>query len=206
MKNKVKIDKSLLSAEEQAQYDTLIAKATVKPDANEGQGEDGSDEGQTGIDGVQKAAKPAEGEGKAVTKTADTIMQSTIARMEAIEKNIEMTQFTAIAKKYAPIGEKEQELAEVLYGLSKSDKKAYDSFVAVLDRNLELVNKSNLFTEIGKSGSGGADGSVEAKIETKAAELMKSDPNLNHTEAIAKAWQQSPDLIAEYEAEFKGGK
>lgn len=204
--NKVKIDKSLLTQEEQAQYDTLIAKATVKPDANEGQGEDGSGEGQTGTDGVQKAANSAEGEGKTVTKTADTIMQSTIARMEAIEKNIEMTQFTAIAKKYAPIGEKEQELAEVLYGLSKSDKKAYDSFVAVLDRNLELAKNSGLFTEIGKSGSSTAGGSVEAKIETKAAELMKSDPNLNHTEAIAKAWQQSPDLIAEYEAEFKGGK
>ena len=62
---------------------------------------------------------------------------------------------------------------------------AYSDMIAVLDQAVETVEKSGAFSEIGKSGHGSnAAGAVE-----------------DYTAAMAKAWEDHPELMDEYEDE-----
>lgn len=124
-----------------------------------------------------------------------------LARLENLEKSIDMKEFTEIAKKYAPLGENEDELAKTLYDMKKSNEANYDAYVAVLDKSLDLVNKSGVFTEIGKSTSGTA-GTVLDKVEAAADEIQKSDATITREEAVAKAWIDHPEFVAEYEESY----
>ena len=116
-----------------------------------------------------------------------------------------MQEFTDIAKKYAILGKKEDELAQTLYNLKKSDENTYNAFVGLLDEQLALTEKSGIFGEIGKSvGAYGTASSAEAKIEAKANEIQKADPTIDRVTAIAKAWEESPELMDEYDNELNG--
>ena len=172
------IDKSKLSTEEQKQLDQLLAKAAPKGIPEEHPEDNGS--------GVEKSIPPE--------------LKAVLDRTEAVTKRLEMREFEEIAKKYAPLGEKPEELAKTLYEVKLASPDTYDKFIAQLDKSLEVVNKSSLFTEIGKSGAGSMGGSSPVeKIETAAAELRKSDAKLSYNESIAKAWENNPDLMEEYD-------
>ena len=188
------IDKSVFTAEERAQYEALIAKAKVDPEAAKKEMEEEVPAAP------KKKAEKAEVEEMA--KSASPEIAAAMERLAKLEKSYEMKEFTEIAKKYAPLGEKEDELAQTLYDMKKSNEANYNAYIAVLDKSLGMVEKSGLFAEIGKSASGSATGGVEAKVEAKANEIMKADPNISRTDAIAKAWENSPELMAEYDAEY----
>lgn len=186
----IRIDKSAFSAEELAQYEALIAKAKVDPEAA---GEEMEDE---------KPTVPPKKAEKAEEKKPAPEMESALKRLEDLEKSIAMKEFTEIAKKYAPLGENEEELAKTLFDMKKADEAVYKSYIAVLDKSMGLVEKSGLFAEIGKSAGGqSVAGGVEAKAEAKAKEIMKSE-DVDYTTAIAKAWED-PALMAEYDAEYQ---
>ena len=129
-------------------------------------------------------------------------LTAALERLATLEKSVEMKEFTDVAKKYAPLGENEETLAQTLYDMKKSNEANYNAYIAVLDKSLGLVEKSGLFTEIGKSTSGTAGGVID-KIEAAANEIQKSDATLSRDEAIAKAWENNPNLIAEYDNEYK---
>ena len=74
---------------------------------------------------------------------------------------------------------------------------AYDQMIAVLDASVEAFEKSGIFSEVGKKGSGTTD--AWTAIEKHADEIQKSVPNLTRTQAIDKACEQHPELVAEYE-------
>lgn len=189
----IKIDKSLFTADELAQYEALIAKGAVET-------EDEIPE--------EKPAKKTTEE-KEVEDMVETAKSAEVApeikdameRLETMEKSFAMKEFTEIAKKYAPLGEKEEELAKTLYEMKKSNQANYDAYIGVLDKSLDLVEKSGVFSEIGKSASGTTGGAVE-KVEAAADEIMKSDASISRVEAIAKAWEEHPEFVAEYEKEF----
>ena len=189
----IRIDKSVFTAQERAQYEALIAKATVDPDAGEEEMED-----EIPPFPPKKPTKKAEVED--MNKSASPEMSAALARLETLEKSIEMKEFSEIAKKYAPLGEKEDELAQTLYEMKKSNQANYDAYISVLDKSLGLVEKSGLFTEIGKSAGGASAGSVQAKVEAKAQEIMKSEKT-DYNTAIAKAWED-PSFLAEYDNEY----
>ena len=70
------------------------------------------------------------------------------------------------------------------------------------------MNKSGLFTEFGKSVHGASytvggvkKSAARGKIEAAASEIMKSNKDLTYNQAIAKAWEDNPDIAMEYEAE-----
>lgn len=219
----IKIDKSLFSPEELKAYEALIAKASVEYDGSGlGEGMVGTpvekNETKKEAPATPPATSPAQvTEAEAPTKkeapaTMDAKKSATppeltaaLSRLEILEKSIEMKNFTEIAKKYAPLGENEEELAKTLYGLKKSNETGYTAYISVLDKSLDLVNKSGLFAEIGKSASGyGASrGGVVEQIEKKAEEIMKSN-NMDRSAAIAKAWEDNPDLAIAYEEEREG--
>lgn len=170
----IRIDKSAFSPDELAQYEKLIAKASVE----------------------------VEEETPAVEKSASPELTAALAELADLKKSIEMKEFTEIAKKYAPLGKKEAELAQTLYDLKKSNEANYNAFVSVLDESLGLIEKSGTFAEIGKSAGGAPVSGAEAKAAAKAQEIMKADPTMNYTSAIAKAWED-PEIMAEYDAEYR---
>lgn len=145
-------------------------------------------------------------------KCSPKVKKSIMSEMEALKKNIEaltkqkeMDEMMSVAKKYEPLGNDTQEVAETLYELKKTAPKQYDKYVRLLDENLDVVTKSGIFTEIGKSGYIGArvESTVTGKIEAKASEIMKSNPEISRFDAVEKAWQESPELAREYEADYR---
>ena len=208
----IKIDKSLFSPEELAMYQALIAKASVDPEGAQKQMEE-----ETELPPAPpRAAEPEEPETeeeveteKCVTRTrksdADPVLEKALDRLDALEKSAEMKELTGVAKKYAVLGDNEAELVQTLYGLKKSDNPAnYDAYIKVLDKSLALVEKSGIYAEIGKSGRGqGGAGSALDRVEAAASEIQKSDPTLSREQAVVKAWEANPDLLAEYESEYR---
>lgn len=196
----MKIDKSLFSAEELAQYEALIAKAKVDPEADP--------KVEEGLEGIEPPAptkkKPEDTpeEDEPMQKSVSPELTAAMERLETLEKSIQMKEFTEIAKKYAPLGENVEDLAKSLYGMKQASKENYDAYISVLDKSLDLVNKSGVFAEIGKSATG-VGGDVLSKVETAANEILKSDTSMTREQAIAKAWTDHPEFVAEYDKAYQ---
>jgi hypothetical protein len=210
----IKIDKSVFTPDELNTYKALIAKATVDPEAGEDEMEkempeekrrrrrpdievefDDDHFDDDNIEGLDKSN---------CKKSADPQLAAAMNRLETLEKSIAMKEFSEIAKKYAPLGEDEAELAKTLYDMKKSNEANYNAYIGILDKSLGLVEKSGIFAEIGKSAGGYsvAGGAVE-KVEAIAADIMKSDTSISREHAIAKAWEDHPELVAEYDREYR---
>ena len=72
--------------------------------------------------------------------------------------------------------------------------------IAVLDAGVEAMEKSGIFSEVGKRGSGGStSGDAWAQIEKHAESIQKSVPTMSWPEAVDKACEQHPQLVHEYE-------
>ena len=185
----MRIDKSRFTDEELEMYNGLIAKGMV---------EDEEEEYVPAPAPKKKAVEKEEEVDEGVTKA----LNDALAEMAELKKSMEMKELTNIAKKYAVLGKKEDELAETLYAMKKSGQDVYDSYIAVLDESAEMVEKSGMFSEIGKSSRSMAGGDTQSKIESIATEIQKADPSMDRVEAIAKAWEQHPELVAEYESNY----
>lgn len=201
------IDKSAFTAEELETFEALIAKATVNPAAAEKEMEDEKPPFPP------KKTKKAEVEEEVVEETKKSaepevpdFVKDAIAKSEEFMTRVEKSEMAEVAKKYAILGEKPEELAEKLFELKKNSPEMYDTCIGILDNQVAAVEKTGLFGEIGKSAPGysAAAGGAEAKADAKAKEIMKADPNIDYSEAIAKAWIENPDLMAEYDAEYSG--
>ena len=208
----IKIDKSVLSEEERATFEALLAKASVDPEAAQG---------KTGDEEPPKAnPKKAEGDDTVDTKKSapaapaapvtpvtpeipeiPEFFKNAIAKSEEFMERIEKKEMADVAKKYSVLGQKPEELAEQLYNLKKSDETMYNTCIAMLDGQVEMLEKSGLFQVIGKSATDSSASGAEAKAEAKAREIMKSDPSMDYTTAIAKAYED-PDIMAAYDAEY----
>lgn len=181
MANFENIDKSLLEPWEAQMLDAIIAKASkghVDPAAAQKEVDDDAPE-----------------EHPAVKKALEEV--------ENLKKSLEMKELEAVAKKYEILGKKAEEEAKVLYDLKKSGDANYNAYIAALDGQVELVNKSGIFTEIGKSGgfnySSVSKSEPEAKADAIAKSYMEKDPDMDYATALAKAWENNPELIAAYE-------
>lgn len=206
----LKIDKSRFNAEERAQYEALIAKAVVDPEIGE---EEMEDEKPPVEPRKPRQVIIDEEDEEDFGKKCDTkkgadeqLFKAAVERQEAriaeLEKSIAMKGFTEVAKKYAPLGENEEALAKTLYDMHQADTALYDRYVASLDKSLNLVEKSGLYTEIGKSGKAGP-ATAEGKIEAIAKSYLEKDPALSYQQALVKAWDNNPELIADYDREYK---
>lgn len=203
----IKIDKSVFTPEELDTYKALIAKATVDPEAAEKEmAEEAPDfppKKKRNVFEEEFREEDVETEKCNTKKSVDPQLSAAMERLETLEKSLAMKEFTEVAKKYAPLGENEEELAQTLYDMKKSNEANYNAYIDVLDKSLNLIEKSGLFTEIGKSGSAyGASGGTVGKIETIASEIRKSNPEMSYEQSIAKAWESSPELVAEYDKEY----
>ncbi len=126
------------------------------------------------------------------------------AELESLKKfreDAEARELTEVAKRYVIIGKKEEELVPMLKSLKAAGGTAYNDMIAVLDQAVAAVEKSGVFSEIGKSGHGSTAGAAEAKIETIAKGYMEKNSSLDYATAVAKAWEDHPELMSEYETE-----
>ena len=75
--------------------------------------------------------------------------------------------------------------------------------MALLDESVAAVAKGGLFGELGSSRQGSAG--TEQTLGIKAEELAKSSQGgMASTDAIIKAFEENPELAAQYEAEYFG--
>lgn len=202
------VDKSLLTPDEAAQFDALIAKACKTKKADDPAITDPEIEKEDPKAGKVNPAANQEEELENLPPEVKKAFDALRAETVNLKKRMEMKEISEVAKKYAPIGKKEDELADTLYAMKSAGDRVYKSYIASLDAQLDLVEKSGMFSEIGKSFVGGysslAKSEPESKIEAIAKGYMDQDPNMDHTSAVAKAWENNPELMAAYENEFRG--
>lgn len=212
----MKIDKSKMTPEELAALADLEKRYGI-PDGD-GQGAAaGGAEPAAPEGGVEKGAQPpvtpapvAQGGGSElhpeVAKALADFQELTKRQneeLEAMRKSLEVERLTSVAKKYEPLGKNAPELAAKLYDLKKAGGTFYDDYIALLDESLTTLNKSGLFGEIGSNRQGSA-GTTQT-IGIKAQELQKAAADgLSSPDAIIKAFEENPELAAQYEAEYMG--
>lgn len=150
---------------------------------------------------------------KSVEDSLPPEVQAAIDRMnglsDKLEKSLKQQDDNAdlqVAKKYEALGDTE-EIAKALGQARAAGDTAYNAYVAAMDKALEVTKNSDsvLFGEVGKSASGGASTAV-GKVESIAKSLRDKDPTLTVQQSMAKAFEQNPELEAEYEKDYEGGK
>jgi hypothetical protein len=198
-KRDMKIDKSKLTPEELAALEAIEKKAGIqdepanepKPaDVNKGAGDQAA---PTAAGGESAAAE----EGEDIYKGLHPAVKAELESLRKTADALEDRELTEIAKKYEIIGKKPEELVPMFKNLKAAGGDAYDQMITILDASVTAVEKSGIFSEIGKKGNGETD--AWAAIEKHADEIQKSMPNLTRAQAVNKACEQHPELVHEYE-------
>lgn len=209
----LKIDKSKMSPEERAAYDEIVKKygfeeeelieksSTVKPGEND-DGEEDLDDGKKKT--TTKKSVTSE-EGDDIYKGLHPTVKAEIEALRKYREAAENKEFMEVAKRYEIIGKKPEELASVLKSLRNAGGTAYDDMISTLDSMVAMADSSGVFSEIGKSGRGSTGmvtkGKAESRVESIAKGYIEKDPSLSYTDAVAKAWENNPDLLVSYEDE-----
>lgn len=194
----MKIDKSKLTAEELAQLEAIEKKAGVTeyPAPAATDPAPATDPVSKQTTGTPSAADPA-AEGDDIYKGLHPAVAAELKELRKRADAAEERELQSVAKKYEILGKKPDELVKTLKSLKSNGGTAYDDMIGILDASLAAVEKSGAFREIGKSGSGTPD--AWAQIEKHADEILKAAPTMTRAQAIDKACDQHPELVAEYE-------
>ena len=199
------INKSLLTPAELAFYEDIEKRCSVAPEEvgkadtkgkATGEEEEEEDAGGKGKKpGVKKSASPQED----IYAGLHPIVAAELQRLQKRADEADEKELMDVAKRYEIIGKKPEELLPVLKSLKNAGGSAYADMINILDASVEAVNKSSMFTEIGKSGGYGGETDAWFKIEKKADEIQAASPTMSRTAAIDMACQQNPQLVHEYE-------
>lgn len=210
----IRIDKSKMTPAERAFYEDIEKRCGVDDGGAEPPEESVEKKANTGGNGSGGGKEDDEEEKPGVKKSSVNTDQDDIykglhpavrAEIESLRKfrqDAEDKELREVAKKYAIIGKKEDELVPLFKGLKAAGGTAYNDMIAILDQTVETVEKSGAFSEIGKAGrdSSGSTSS-EAKIAGIAKGYMEKDASLSYNAAVAKAWEENPDILNEYDEE-----
>lgn len=182
----IKIDKSKMSPDELKAYEEIVKKYAV---------DDGTPDPAPAADptpvpeDVNKGKDPAKNDPEpvesAIVKALREQIEATNAQMQKMKDDALTEKMSLVAKKYCdPLGKKEDELVATLKKMKGAGDEIYDSYIASLDQQLEIQNQSGVFTEIGKSTSGSAEGDVQKQWIAKAKELQTKKPTLSLAQAM----------------------
>lgn len=212
------VDVSKMTTAERAFYEDIVKRCSVEEgeknppqDVNKGAGAQDPAAGTAqktetpakADEPVAKNATPTPQEGEEdIYKGLHPAVAEELKRLRKRADEEDAKAIMEVAKKYEIIGKKPEELAPVLKSLKAAGGTAYDDMISVLDASVAAVNRSGLFNEIGKSvgGYGNAADDAWSKIEKKADEIQKANPNMNRHQAIDTACMQNPQLVHEYES------
>lgn len=180
----MKFNKEAMTDEERAQLEDLEKRYGVE-------------EEQTPAPAATPAAE-SNGENDDIYKGLHPAVKAEMESLRKFREEAEDREIMEVAKRYAIIGKKPEELAPVLKSLKAAGGTAYNDMIAMLDSTKETVEKSGVFGEIGKRGNAVSE-DPWGKIEKVADEIQKSDVNLTRSQAIDKACAAHPELVREYE-------
>lgn len=189
----MKIDKSKLSPEELTALEAIEKKAGIQ---DEPAGDPKPADVNKGAAAPAAGQEPAAG-GEDIYKGLHPAVKAELERLRKSADAAEDRELTEIAKKYEIIGKKAEELAPLFKSLKAAGGEAYNQMITVLDASVTAVEKSGIFSELGKKGNGETD--AWTAIEKHADEIQKSMPTMTRTQAIDKACEQHPELVHEYE-------
>ena len=127
-------------------------------------------------------------------KILGTVTQNLQDKIEKMETN----EFVVIAKKYEILGVNAEELAPMLKSAKSENEQIYNLAITTLDNALTAVEKSGIFTEVGKSGYA-SSASADADLQAAAAEIRKAHPEMSVAKSIDKVFQERPDLRAAFD-------
>ncbi len=154
---------------------------------------------------AQSAEEPEPGsraeESDGIYKGLHPAVRAELEGLKKFREEAEERELTEVAKRYAIIGKKEEELVPLFKSLRAAGGTAYQDMIAVLDQAVATVEKSGVFSEIGKPGHGGAEGGAWAEADVKATELMKSKTGLSKAQAFDEVFMADPELAARCEKE-----
>lgn len=209
----MKFDKSKLSPAESAFLDEIIKKAGVEDEPSEGNAQPEGDSVAKGLDPqavttlapapvqnpaqVQPENTPADGEG--IYKGLHPEVARELEELKKFREATETRELEAVASKYEIIGKKKEELVPLFKSLKAHGGTAYADMIAILDQSVATVQQSGVFSEIGKSTHGYSASKAETKVDEIAKSMMETDPSLSFTMAKAKAWEEHPELVEQYE-------
>lgn len=215
----MKIDKNKLTEAERAFLESIEKRcgtgeeAPAQAGGTGGQGAEPSStpepagdsgQGESSWDSVSKSVG-AEGDAGSQEDIYKGIHPAVRAELEGLKKfreAAEEKELAEIAKKYEIIGKKKEELVPLFKSLKSVGGTAFNDMIAVLDQTVETVEKSGVFSEVGKSGHGGStEGGAWAEAETKAVELMKSRAGLTKAQALDEVLMTDPALAERCEKE-----
>lgn len=162
-----------------------VVQAASRTEAAEGTG--AAEAVETWKDDIYKGLHPA--------------VRAELEELKKFREEAEDRELAGIAKRYALIGKKEEELVPLFKSLKAAGGTAYEDMLAVLDQAVKAVEHSGVFAEIGKSGHGETGGTAWAEAETKAAELMKSRTGLSKVQALEEVFLADPVLAEKCEKE-----
>lgn len=117
--------------------------------------------------------------------------------LEELKKSLEISKLETVAKKYEVLGKKADDLAPKLYDMKAAGGTAYADYVTLLDEQVEMVEKSGIFKEIGSNRSGG--NAVEKQLADKITELQKADSTLTYEQAFVRVCDTNPDIRKSFE-------
>ena len=210
----MKIDKSKLTAAERAFLESIEKRCGIGEDA--GSDNEGHTEGAAFTEPMCGSFGPEikksvwamgtftqpEGEPDHIYKNLHPAVKAELEELKKFREAVEDKELTEAAGKYAVIGKKAEELAPLFKSLKAAGGSAYGDMIAILDQAVETVEKSGVFSEIGKSGHGGAaDGGAWAEAEAKAVELMKSKAGISKAQALDEVLAENPELAERCEKE-----
>jgi len=92
----------------------------------------------------------------------------------------------------------------VLKALGESHPKEFEEIFRVLKAADAAIEKSELFRELGKAGSG--ESSAEAAVYARARSIVSKDGSLTFDEAVSKILDEDPELYERYEDERQASK
>ena len=186
----MKIDKSKMTAGERAFFED-IEKRYGAPDVTETT--------------TQTNAVPALIVDAPVQKSAAEVLKEVMPEFSEMLENVkkrmekqEDDEIMQVAKRYELLGKKPEELAPVLKNTKAASEEAYSQLVTALDGALDIAKRSGMFDEIGSNGNGGTSDAV-ARIEKRVSEIRKAHPDMTECQARDMAFQENPELIAEFE-------
>ncbi len=158
---------------------------------------------ETGEDQIQEAVNKAMSNAmEDVTKRFTTMMDKIMEPIQKRAEEAEQKSLEEVAKKYEILGTKVEDLVPVLKSMKETSDETYNKFIASMDNNLAVIQKSGLFEEIGKSGgahTGNDDTEGVMKMNAKVAEIKKSMPNLTDAQAQDIVMQNDPELRAMFD-------
>lgn len=178
-------DTSKMSPEELATYNDLAKRFGTEEPITPPAPETPSPEAPFADDDVYKGLHPA--------------VKAELESLRKFREDSEMRELSEVAKKYTLLGKKPEELAPLLKSLRDAGGSAYTDMISILDSNLEAVEESGVFGEVGKRGGAGTGTDAWDKIEAYASDIAKSKPDMSWAQAVDAACEAHPDLVNEYE-------